>query len=318
MDAKQAQELFGQADQMYRADQFAGALEILDRLDRTFPNTKRIMHPRARCLHRLKRNEEALELCSHIISWYDYAKTKELKARIEAEQVAPNIVIPQMGDDVEIPLLDDELHVSRLDAAIQIPQLEDDDAFEPLDIEVGEVSPAFTAPVPDSPAEGPGPWLLTGGIAVLVIMVLAGGYFFLFYGGGNAARGEIDFESPQAVEDAVALLMGPLIGSLLILAAVTLFYTAVAWLLYVKAGQPGWAVLVPIYNMIVYIQICERPIWWIVLLFLPVANFVIPIILMLDFNRKFGQPTWHIILALFFGFVYYPYLAFSSSVTYEG
>lgn len=33
------------------------------------------------------------------------------------------------------------------------------------------------------------------------------------------------------------------------------------WKMFVKAGKPGWACLIPIYNTIVMLQIVQKPIW---------------------------------------------------------
>src|ERR1700761_9356385 len=40
------------------------------------------------------------------------------------------------------------------------------------------------------------------------------------------------------------------------------FFITVHWLIYAKAGQPGWAVLIPIYNFLVLLRIVGRPWWW--------------------------------------------------------
>ena len=54
----------------------------------------------------------------------------------------------------------------------------------------------------------------------------------------------------------------PLIFMLLIAAVII----AGVWKVFVKAGKPGWASLIPIYNIVVILQIVGRPIWWLVLL----------------------------------------------------
>lgn len=94
---------------------------------------------------------------------------------------------------------------------------------------------------------------------------------------------------------------------------VAIILIAANWKLFTKAGKPGWAVLIPIYNVIVYLQIVDKPVWWIVLFFIPIVNFVITIIVLLAFVQKFGKPGWHVVLALFLGVIYFPYLAFSSA-----
>ena len=63
------------------------------------------------------------------------------------------------------------------------------------------------------------------------------------------------------------------------------------WKIFEKAKQPGWASLIPIYNTIVLLKICQRPWWWIFLLFIPLVNFVIMIVVFSDLARVFGKDT---------------------------
>ena len=37
------------------------------------------------------------------------------------------------------------------------------------------------------------------------------------------------------------------------------------WKTFAKAGEPGWAAIVPFYNVYVMTQIVGRPAWWVVL-----------------------------------------------------
>ena len=47
-----------------------------------------------------------------------------------------------------------------------------------------------------------------------------------------------------------------------------------SWKIFTKAGQPGWAVLIPFYNIYVYTQVLRRPKWWILLYFFGFMPFV--------------------------------------------
>jgi Family of unknown function (DUF5684) len=85
------------------------------------------------------------------------------------------------------------------------------------------------------------------------------------------------------------------------------------WKLFAKAGKPGWAYIIPIYNIIVMLEIVKRPTWWIILLFIPFVNAIVGIIIMIDFVKAFGKPASHFFLMLFFGIIYLPYLAFSDA-----
>ena len=58
--------------------------------------------------------------------------------------------------------------------------------------------------------------------------------------------------------------LGGLVGLFVWLLILVLVIAGV-WKTFVKAGQPGWAAIIPIYNVIVLLQIAGRPIWWILL-----------------------------------------------------
>ncbi len=61
------------------------------------------------------------------------------------------------------------------------------------------------------------------------------------------------------------------------------------WKLFTKAGKPGWAAIVPIYNMIIMMEIIGRPWWWILLFCIPFVNFVIAIMVIIDLLKAFGK-----------------------------
>ena len=60
--------------------------------------------------------------------------------------------------------------------------------------------------------------------------------------------------------------------------AVIILMIASMWKIFTKAGQPGWASIIPIYNIIVLLKIVNRPVWWIILLLIPIVNFITMII----------------------------------------
>ena len=62
------------------------------------------------------------------------------------------------------------------------------------------------------------------------------------------------------------------------------------WKVFTKAGQPGWAAIIPIYNWLVSLRIIGRPWWWLLLwLFVPIVAWVVYIIMMLDLAKSFGR-----------------------------
>jgi len=95
--------------------------------------------------------------------------------------------------------------------------------------------------------------------------------------------------------------------------AVVLMMIASMWKVFEKAGQPGWAVLVPIYNIVILLKITGKPSWWLALFFVPFANFVVMIMLVVALAKSFGKSTGFGLGMLFFGFVFYPILGFGDA-----
>ena len=91
--------------------------------------------------------------------------------------------------------------------------------------------------------------------------------------------------------------------------AVIVFYIYCMWRIYEKADKPGWASIIPVYNVLVQLEIIGRPWWWLLLLFVPVANFVIGIILMIDLAKVFGKSSSFAIGLIFLPFIFIPILA---------
>ncbi len=86
------------------------------------------------------------------------------------------------------------------------------------------------------------------------------------------------------------------------------------WKTFAKAGKPGWAAIVPIYNIIVMLEIINRPLWWIILFFIPFVNFIVYIIISLDMAKAFGKSaTFGIIGLWLFSFIGYLMLGFGQA-----
>ncbi len=86
------------------------------------------------------------------------------------------------------------------------------------------------------------------------------------------------------------------------------------WKVFEKAGHPGWAAIVPIYNIIILLQIIGKPLWWIVLLLIPIVNIVVFVIVSMDLAVCFGKSKgWGVGLLFFFGFIGYPLLGFGDA-----
>jgi hypothetical protein len=98
----------------------------------------------------------------------------------------------------------------------------------------------------------------------------------------------------------------------IVLAVIALVFVSL-WKIFEKAGKPGWAGIVPFYNMIVLLEIVGRPLWWIVLLLVPCVGIVVAILLCIDLAKAFGKsPAYGVGLALL-GFIFFPMLALSDA-----
>ena len=61
------------------------------------------------------------------------------------------------------------------------------------------------------------------------------------------------------------------------------------WKVFVKAGKPGWAIIIPIYNVIVLCQVAGKPGWWFILYCIPIVNIIIAIIVAVNLAKAFGK-----------------------------
>ncbi len=107
------------------------------------------------------------------------------------------------------------------------------------------------------------------------------------------------------------------VGILVVYGVILVLMIASMWKIFSKAGKPGWAAIVPIYNIIVMLQIVGRPVWWIILLIIPIVSFVISIILCFDLAKAFGKGGGFGVGLLLLGIIFMPILAFGSA-TYQG
>ena len=89
------------------------------------------------------------------------------------------------------------------------------------------------------------------------------------------------------------------------------------WKAFEKAGQPGWAAIIPFYNVYIMTKIAGRPGWWVLLFFIPIVNIVIAIILSIDIAKSFGQGTGFGVGLALLGFIFWPILGFGDA-RYQG
>ena len=95
--------------------------------------------------------------------------------------------------------------------------------------------------------------------------------------------------------------------------AIAVLMIAANWKVYAKAGKPGWACLVPIYNIIVLLEIVGKPTWWFILLLIPFVNFIVLILVFVELAKVFGKGTGFALGLIFLGIIFFPILGFGSA-----
>jgi hypothetical protein len=96
----------------------------------------------------------------------------------------------------------------------------------------------------------------------------------------------------------------------IVYAVVIVFMIAAMWKVFVKAGHPGWAAIIPIYNWYIMLKIAAKPDWWLILFFIPLVNIVVMILTYIEIARKFGQSDAFAVGMVFLPFIFWPILGF--------
>jgi Family of unknown function (DUF5684) len=118
--------------------------------------------------------------------------------------------------------------------------------------------------------------------------------------------------SPLAlIQSDQSMTPGP--GVTIVWLALAVLAVAGWWKVFVKAGKPGWAAIVPIYNVVVLLEIVGKPLWWIILFLIPLANIVVFIIVGIELAKRFGRSAAFGVGLAFLGFIFFPILGFGDA-----
>ncbi|TDG37186.1 hypothetical protein EZJ43_03445 [Pedobacter changchengzhani] len=85
------------------------------------------------------------------------------------------------------------------------------------------------------------------------------------------------------------------------------------WKTFEKAGKPGWAAIIPIYNIIIMLEIVGKPMIWILWLLIPCVNIVFSVWLINLMSKSFGKSEGYTIGLIFLGFIFWPMLGFGDA-----
>ncbi|HPY94400.1 MAG TPA: DUF5684 domain-containing protein [Clostridia bacterium] len=99
--------------------------------------------------------------------------------------------------------------------------------------------------------------------------------------------------------------------------ALSLVQLVALWKIFVKAGEPGWAAIVPIYNLYITFKIAWGSGWKFLLMLIPLVNVVVGIMLLFKLARSFGKGTGFGFGLLFLAPIFFPILGFGDA-RYQG
>jgi signal peptidase I len=86
-----------------------------------------------------------------------------------------------------------------------------------------------------------------------------------------------------------------------------------------KAGIEGWKALIPVYSVYLALKIIKKPLWWMIVYYIPIINFIIGIGIIAEFLKCFGYPKFYQhLLGILLGPIYLPYIAFQPETKFIG
>ena len=86
------------------------------------------------------------------------------------------------------------------------------------------------------------------------------------------------------------------------------------WKIFSKAGKPGWACLIPIYNIIIMLEIAGKPWWWLLLImFVPLANVIMGIWMLNLIALGYGKTSGFTVGMILLPFIFFPILGLGSA-----
>ncbi len=107
------------------------------------------------------------------------------------------------------------------------------------------------------------------------------------------------------------------IGWLLLFLVIQIIHAAGTWKFYKAAGRQSWEAVVPVYNAVILMKIINRPVWWTILLFLPVVNLIMFAVIWVETLRSFGyNRIIDTALAICTGGLYLYYVNYTQPLVY--
>jgi hypothetical protein len=107
---------------------------------------------------------------------------------------------------------------------------------------------------------------------------------------------------------------GAMMGMIILYLAVCLIMLIGIWKVFTKAGKPGIASIVPIWNIVVMVEMAGKPTSWVLLILLvPCANIYFAIMLTVELAKRFGKSSGFAVGLILLPFIFWPMLGFGSA-----
>jgi uncharacterized membrane protein len=100
------------------------------------------------------------------------------------------------------------------------------------------------------------------------------------------------------------------VGLILFILALVVLQIIAMWKIFEKAGQPGWAAIVPIYNWYIMLKVVGKPGWWLLLFLVPLVNIVFLIWTYNMLSKSFGKDEAFTVGLILLGLIFFCILGF--------
>lgn len=125
------------------------------------------------------------------------------------------------------------------------------------------------------------------------------------------------YDVGTAVGTGIGAMVGLVIFIYIIALAASIFTIVCNWRVYKKAGKKGWESIVPIYNIIVLLEITGLPMWYLALFLVPVGNVVVSFLIYIELAKKFGQSAGFGVGLALLNPIFMAILAFNKNYVYQ-
>ncbi|MCR5654304.1 MAG: DUF5684 domain-containing protein [Lachnospiraceae bacterium] len=114
-----------------------------------------------------------------------------------------------------------------------------------------------------------------------------------------------------------AAAAGASAGSIIFSLALSVIMIVAMWKIFAKAGEPGWAAIVPIYNAYVEFKIAFGNGWLFLLCLIPFVGSIVALVCLFKLGKAFGKSTGFCIGLVLLSPIFLLILAFGNS-QYQG